>query len=106
MKKRFAKAPWGFMYEPYTSQDGKDIPNYTIYSCEDEVSHDKVCDTNENAPAKMQEANALLISAAPELLEALELCLERLEINNIENSEAEAINTAKAAIASAYHGCA
>jgi len=42
-----SKAPWTYEYEPYTSQEGKEIPNYTIYSNEENPEFSKVCDTNE-----------------------------------------------------------
>jgi hypothetical protein len=44
---------------------------------------------------------AILIAAAPDLLDALEFCVERLEINNIDATEAEAIDCARGAIVKA-----
>jgi hypothetical protein len=59
--------PWTYQYSPYTSQDGHEIPAFEVHS--DSV---KVCDTNEDRPPIEQEANARLIAAAPDLLEAAE----------------------------------
>lgn len=61
-------APWELEYLPYTSQDDTEIPNFRINDAEG----DSVCETNENLPAEVQEANAWIIAAAPELLKALE----------------------------------
>jgi hypothetical protein len=61
--------PWTYQYNPYTSQDGKEIPAFEVHGDE------KVCDTIEDRPSEEQEANARLIAAAPELLEALEYFL-------------------------------
>ena len=60
-------APWIYDYSPYTSQDGAEIPAFEIH-CPDH----KVAETNEDRPSAEQEANARLISAAPELFAALE----------------------------------
>ena len=60
-------APWGLEYLPYTSQDGHEIPNFRI----NDANCDKVCETDEDLPVEVQEANALLIAAAPDLLAAL-----------------------------------
>jgi hypothetical protein len=58
--------PWLSNYSPYTAQDGAEIPAFEIHGTE------KVCDTNEDRPVEEQEANARLIAAAPDMLEALE----------------------------------
>ena len=68
--------PWTYQYSPYTTQDGKDIPAFEIHG-----EGEKVCDTVEDQPIEAQEANARLIVAAPELLEALQQC-ERLMREN------------------------
>ena len=60
-------APWELEYLPYTNQDNHEIPNFRI----NDAGGDTVCETNENLPADVQEANAWLITAAPDLLAAL-----------------------------------
>lgn len=59
--------PWSYEYNPYTGQDGSEIPAFQVI----DADGNKVFDTNENTPAEMQEANACLGGAAPELLDAL-----------------------------------
>jgi hypothetical protein len=58
--------PWVYQYNPYTSQEGKEIPAFEVHG------EEKVCDTNEDRPCEEQEANARLIAASPELYDALE----------------------------------
>lgn len=71
---------WEYEYSPFTAQDGSEIPNYVINdtSCDDPEC-EKVCETNENAPAELQYRRAVLISAAPELLEACKSLLHWCE---------------------------
>jgi hypothetical protein len=57
--------PWTYQYNPYTSQDGCEIPAWEVHGDE------KVCDTNEDRPAEEQEANARMIAATWGLLELL-----------------------------------
>jgi hypothetical protein len=83
--------PWTYQYSPYTSQDGKEIPAFEVHGAE------KVCDTNEDRPIEEQEANALLIAAAPEVLEAAERVVSRWEKGDL----AEAVRELNAAIAEA-----
>jgi hypothetical protein len=59
--------PWTYQYSPYTAQDEHEIPAFEVHG-----NDVKVCDTNEDRPAAEQEANACLIAAAPDLLEAAE----------------------------------
>ena len=47
------------------------------------------------------EGNAALLAAAPDMLAALELAAERLEISNCEGEEGEHLATIRAAIAKA-----
>jgi hypothetical protein len=89
---KISKAAWFYEYEPYTSQEGQEIPNYTIYSLEENPEHEVVCWTNENAPQAMQEANACLIVASNSLLEALEKLLECTELN-LDELEPETVTT-------------
>ncbi|HLN26698.1 MAG TPA: hypothetical protein VK395_03080 [Gemmataceae bacterium] len=59
--------PWAYDYNPYTGHDGSEIPAFQVLDAE----CDKVFETNEDTPAELQEANACLGAAAPELLDAL-----------------------------------
>ena len=95
-----SKAPWTYEYEPYTSQEGKEIPNYTIYSNEENPEFSKVCDTNENAPAEIQECNAKRIVASNHLLASLQALLECAELNqdDLEPHTREQIEVARIAI--------
>ena len=54
--------------------------------------------------AKRAEAKRLLIAAAPELLEACKLAVERIEINNCEGSENYYIQEIKKVIQKAEAG--
>lgn len=81
--------PWTYEYSPYKAQDGREIPAFEIHGAE------KVCDTNEDRPAAEQEADARLISAAPEMFTALKLatftaeCLWHLQGNDEARKVAE-----------------
>jgi hypothetical protein len=58
------------------------------------------------ASPEHQRANACLIAAAPDMLDALELARDRLEVCNYEGEEDEALETINAAIATANGGAA
>jgi hypothetical protein len=64
-------SPWSYDYSPYTLQrtgaDDRELPAFEIYDAEG----NKVFDTNEDTPCELQEANACLARAAPDMLEAL-----------------------------------
>jgi hypothetical protein len=79
------------MYSPYLSQDDKEIPAFEIHG------EEKVCDTNENRPREEQEANARLIAAAPELLAAARLVIERWSSGDL----ADAVRQLDAAVIAA-----
>jgi hypothetical protein len=67
MKKlQHTPGPWTYQYSPWHSDHAGEIPAFEIFG------EEKICDTNEDRPREEQEANACLIAAAPELLEALE----------------------------------
>jgi hypothetical protein len=92
---RITPGPWIYEYSPWKAQDGHEIPAYEVHG------EEKICDTNENRPAKEQEANARLIAAAPELLVALQAALEVMELDNYGGENNPAIRRARAAIAEA-----
>jgi hypothetical protein len=56
------------------------------------------------ASPKQQRANGNLIAAAPDMLEALELARDRLEVSNYAGEEDEALETIDTAIAKAKGG--
>ena len=60
--------PWAIEYLPYISNEGREIPNFRI----NDARGDAVCETNEDLPAAVQEANAAILAAAPDLLDALQ----------------------------------
>ena len=73
----YSPAPWSYEYNPYTmsevargsrSEAETEIPAFEI--CD--VDGNKIFETNENSPQGLQEANARLAVAAPELLDALD----------------------------------
>lgn len=70
-------------------------PQFSVYS-ETGAGHDLAIVKGDNA-----QADAALIEAAPDLLAALELAQERLEINNCEGEENDALATIANAIAKA-----
>ena len=65
---------WSYEYLPYTvtQEDGTegDLPNYRIFP--DDAPEHYISETNEHLPGELQEDHARLITAAPQLLEALE----------------------------------
>ena len=91
----YARAPWGYQYSPYTmsrsaqsERDATDteIPAFEIFDAEG----NKIFDTNEDSPAALQEANARLASAAPELLGSLMACARLLaDYDESEGEEGE-----------------
>jgi hypothetical protein len=66
---------WGYEYMPYLMSEyadpsrEKEIPNYRIFPWEDPENY--IAQTNENLPGEVQEKHARLITAAPDLFEAL-----------------------------------
>jgi hypothetical protein len=65
---------WHYEYLPYTvtESDGseRELPNFRIFPVDEPENY--IAETNEHLPGDEQERHALLISAAPELREALE----------------------------------
>jgi hypothetical protein len=84
--------PWVYHYSPYIGHNDEEIPAFELHG--DEA---KICDTNEDQPWEEQEANARLIAASPELLEAAEKVVSRWEKGDL----AEAVRELDAAIATA-----
>jgi hypothetical protein len=68
---KHSPSPWQYEYNPYTLQaagsEGKELPAFQILDAEG----NKILETNEDMPAKIQEDNARLATAAPKLLAAL-----------------------------------
>jgi hypothetical protein len=63
--------PWEVEYLPYTHLNDQEveIPMYRIFPAA--APEDYICETNEHVPDAVQDANAQLIKAAPDMLEAL-----------------------------------
>jgi hypothetical protein len=62
-------SPWSYGYSPYMVRSGdndieRELPAFEVFDGEG----NKVFDTNEDSSAEVQEANARLGAAAPELL--------------------------------------
>lgn len=82
-KPTHSPAPWGYEYSPYTvrvagdgdpDHAGTEIPAFEVFDAEG----NKVFDTDEDTPSVLQEANARLGAAAPNLLAALLLARQAL----------------------------
>ena len=67
---------WDYEYLPYLMSEHadpsreKEIPNYRIFPTDDPENY--IAETNEHLPGEMQERHARLITAAPDLQEALQ----------------------------------
>ncbi len=42
--KAISKAPWVYEYNPYHSQEGREVPNFTIHSAEGEAEYNTECE--------------------------------------------------------------
>ena len=81
-KPTHSPAPWGYEYNSYTvraagdSADavGTEIPAFQVFDAEG----NKVFETNEDTPSELQEANARLATAAPQMRDALKLAQQAL----------------------------
>ena len=90
--------PWAYEYNPYTAQDGSEIPAFQVY----DADGDKVFDTNEDTPGDLQETNARLGSTAPRLLASLITCANLLaDYDESDGEEGDAWREALSAIAAA-----
>jgi hypothetical protein len=76
----YSPTPWSYDYSPYTAGNagsnaidaiGEQIAAYEVF----DATGNKVFDTNEDTAGPLQEANARLAAAAPELLEAVRRCI-------------------------------
>lgn len=65
---------WSYEYSPYRCNDGRELPAFEVY----DAQGDKVFDTNEDTPCELQEQNARLAAAAPEMRQALLECIRLL----------------------------
>src|SRR5665213_1803661 len=81
--KSYSSAPWSYEYNPYTMNEvarvasnsaDTEIPAFEIF----DADGNKIFDTNEDSPQGLQEANARLAVAAPELLLSLIECARLL----------------------------
>jgi hypothetical protein len=67
---------WDYEYLPYTRTEHEgataevEIPNYRIFPTEEPENY--IAETNEHLPGELQERHARLITAAPDLQEALQ----------------------------------
>lgn len=77
MRPACTPGPWTFQYSPYLSRFDEEIPAFEVHG------EHKVCDTNEDRPAEEQEANAMLIAAAPDLLQAAEKVIANWETGDL-----------------------
>jgi hypothetical protein len=99
---KHSPAPWGYIYSPYTVGSehsplgvGAELPAYEIF----DADGNKVFDTNEDAPAELQEANACIASSAPKLLAALVTCANLLaDYDEADGEEGDAYREALTAI--------
>jgi len=102
---KHSPAPWGYEYSPWTVRSkghllgvGAKIPAYEVF----DADGNKLFDTNNNAPRKLQEANARLGATAPRLLAALIVCADLIaDYDESEGEEGDAYREATAAIAQA-----
>ncbi len=97
--------PWSYEYSPYTLQSGDaaatELPAFEVFDAE----QNKIFDTNEDMPSEIQEANARLASAAPELLAVLNRCAILLaDYDELDGEEGETYRDAIAVITAATTG--
>jgi hypothetical protein len=97
--------PWSYEYNPYTLQRGdataEELPAFEIFDAE----QTKILDTNEDMPCELQEANARLASAAPDLLANLIRCAILLaDYDEHDGEEGDAYRDAIAVITAATTG--
>lgn len=103
----YSPTPWAYEFSPYTLRAigngeagaiGDQLPAFEVF----DADGTKVFDTNEDMPSEIQEANACLATAAPDLLAALKTCATLLaDYDEQDGEEGEAYRDAIAAIARA-----
>jgi hypothetical protein len=86
---------WRIEYAPYTNHDGREIPCFRIYP--DDNDEACIAQTNEHLPRDIQERAANLIAAAPALLAAASLVIDRWSHGDL----ADAVRMLDAAVAEA-----
>jgi hypothetical protein len=102
---KYSPAPWSYEYSPYTIQSeshprevGTEIPAFEVF----DADGNKIFDTNEDTPCELQEANAMLASTAPRLLQSLVTCASLLaDYDEADGPEGEAYREAVATISEA-----
>jgi hypothetical protein len=105
MTTHYSSTPWSYEYNPYTLQRGEaaaeELPAFELFDAEG----NKIFDTNEDTPSEVQEANARLAAAAPELLAVLDRCAILLaDYDEQEGEEGDAYRDAIAVITAATTG--
>jgi len=87
-----------FEYLPYTRCDGREIPCYRIYP--ENSPEAFIARTNKDLPNEVQLADARLIAASPQLLNAARLVIDRWSRGDL----AEAVRFLDAAVNAAKGG--
>jgi hypothetical protein len=104
----YSPAPWSYEYSPYTMSEvarvannaaDTEIPAYEI--CD--ADGNKIFDTNEDSPQGLQEANARLAVAAPQLLLSLIECARLLADYDVSDGEESRIYRRAIAIIEKAH---
>lgn len=98
MNHRFTPGPWAVMVGTFGKRH--DPKSATVYATHDDLVYVSRCDGSQMMFHEEVNAiaNAQLISAAPDLLEALELCTQQLLLPLHLREESIAVAKAKAAI--------
>jgi hypothetical protein len=65
---KHSPSPFLVEYSPFKGQHGNEIPSFRIHDAEG----NPVAETDSGKPESQQEADALLMAAAPDMLDALE----------------------------------
>src|SRR5580658_7971143 len=91
---KHSPTPFSVEYSPHAGQDGKEVPSFRIYDAEGQV----VAETDSDKSRDQQEVDAALLGAAGDMLDALEVAVEHLEIGNYAGEEDECIALVNAAI--------